>query len=82
MTSVIHFSHLDFLYFSKYSQEDFSFYPRRTPNDSKIDVDLSIREQFNKIKVSDPVRYPAFFELNGYKYELRINKIDEQVYKN
>mgnify|MGYP003965020061 FL=1 len=60
--------------------QDFSFYPRRTPNDSKIDVDLSIRDQFNKIKVLDPVRYPAFFELNGYKYELRINKIDEQVY--
>ncbi len=57
--------------------QDSSFYLKRTPNDSFIDSNLSIKEQFNKIRVLDPDRYPAFFELNGFKYKLRIDKIDE-----
>ena len=57
--------------------QDPSFYSKRTPNDSFIDSNLSIKEQFNKIRVSDPDRYPAFFELNGFKYKLRIDKLDE-----
>ncbi len=58
--------------------QDSSYYSKRSPNDSLIDVNLSIKEQFNKIRVMDPVRYPAFFELNGFKYKLIIDKIDNK----
>lgn len=51
-----------------------SYHRRRTPKDSKIDAHLSIAEQFNKIRVADPKRFPAYFELHGETFELRISK--------
>ena len=51
-----------------------SYYPRRRPADSKIDPDSSLRQVFLQLRVADNVNYPAFFELNGHKYELRISK--------
>ncbi|GAA4364650.1 formyltransferase family protein [Kangiella marina] len=54
-----------------------SYYRKRTPNDSEVDVNKSIKEQFNLLRVCDPNRYPAFFELNGQKYKLFIEKYDE-----
>ena len=51
-----------------------SYYPRRRPVDSKVDPDLSLRQVFRQLRVADNESYPAFFELNGYKYELRISK--------
>lgn len=53
-----------------------SFYPRRTPKDSIIDENLSLREQFNLLRVADNKRYPAFFFHNGYKYILQIYRED------
>jgi methionyl-tRNA formyltransferase len=53
-----------------------TYYPRRTPGDSMIDPNQSIAEQFDKIRVSDPVRYPATFELFGIKYKLIVEKVD------
>ena len=54
-----------------------SYYSRRSPNDSKIDPTQSIVNQFDKIRVCDPVRYPAFFELHGKKYKLILEKISD-----
>lgn len=51
-----------------------SFYPRRGPRDSCIDPDKSIREQFHLFRVADNTRYPVWFEMNGKKYLLRIEK--------
>lgn len=51
-----------------------SFYPKRTPLDSQLDIDKSIRENFNLLRVCDNKRYPAFFELDGVKYKLEITK--------
>ncbi|MGI9519645.1 MAG: hypothetical protein ACR2NP_21510, partial [Pirellulaceae bacterium] len=48
--------------------------PRRTPEDSRLDADKSLREQFNLLRICDNQRYPAFFELDGNRYELRITK--------
>lgn len=53
-----------------------SAYRRRTPADSRLDVQRSIAEQFDLLRVCDPVRFPAFFEFRGHKYRLRIDKID------
>jgi len=51
-----------------------TYYPRRSPKDSKLDMDRTIREQFNLLRVVDNKRYPAFFEHKGQKYSIQINK--------
>ena len=51
-----------------------SYYPRRTAEDSKLDPSKSIAEQFNLLRVADPMRYPAFFEFQGHFYEIKIRK--------
>jgi methionyl-tRNA formyltransferase len=53
-----------------------SYYTRRTPEDSQIDPSKSIASQFDRIRVCDPNRFPAFFELHGKKYKLILEKID------
>ena len=54
-----------------------SYYSRRTPSDSEINPYQSIASQFNKIRVCDPNRFPAFFELYGKKFKLILERIDE-----
>jgi methionyl-tRNA formyltransferase len=49
-----------------------SFYKRRTPKDSELNIDESIRDQFNLFRVCDNERYPAFFILGSKKYTLKI----------
>lgn len=49
-----------------------TFYKKRTPKDSKIDVNDSIVNQFNLLRVVDNERYPAYFEHRGYKYIIKI----------
>jgi methionyl-tRNA formyltransferase len=53
-----------------------SFYPKRNPEDSELDPDKTLKEQFNLLRVVDNERYPAFFKLNGQKYILKIYKDD------
>jgi methionyl-tRNA formyltransferase len=55
-----------------------SYYPKRTPVDSRIDVNKSIAEQFDLIRVCDPNRFPAYFEHLGFRYTLKLEKIHEQ----
>lgn len=51
-----------------------TYYPKRSPADSQIDAKKSIEEQFDLIRVCDPDRYPAYFELHGHKYTIRLEK--------
>lgn len=51
-----------------------SWYPRRRPEDSKLDPHLSLAEQFDLLRVSDPNRYPAYFEHRGCSYDIVIKK--------
>lgn len=51
-----------------------TYNPRRKPNDSQLDPDRSITSQFDQIRVCDPIRYPAYFELYGHKYKLILEK--------
>lgn len=53
-----------------------TYYSRRTPEDSKIDPDKNIVDQFDLIRMCDPDRYPAWFELHGQKYKVRLEKLD------
>lgn len=54
-----------------------SYYPRRRAEDSRLDVDLALREQFNLFRVVDNDRYPAFFEIDGFRYRLLVSR-DQQ----
>lgn len=49
-------------------------YRKRDPEDSRIDPKKTIADQFDLIRVADPVRYPCFFEHLGYRYSLKIEK--------
>ena len=51
-----------------------TYYPRRRPKDSELDVNKSIKDQFNLFRVVDNQRYPAFFRYCNHKYVLTIDK--------
>jgi methionyl-tRNA formyltransferase len=52
-----------------------TYFTKRKPTDSQIDPYRSIISQFDLIRVCDPERFPAYFEFNGYKYKLILEKI-------
>ena len=54
-----------------------SWHRRRGPEDSRLDPDRSIAGQFDLLRVVDNQRYPAFFDLRGHRYILRIEKADK-----
>ena len=54
-----------------------TYYPKRTPQDSQLNPNKTIAEQFNLIRVCDPNRFPAFFEIHGKKYKLTLEKLDD-----
>lgn len=53
-----------------------SFYRKRNVEDSKLDINKTISEQFNLLRVVDNERYPAFFIKDGVKYILKIEKAE------
>lgn len=53
-----------------------SFYKKRKPEDSELDCNKTIAEQFDTFRVVDNERYPAYFNYKGQKYKLKIEKYD------
>lgn len=51
-----------------------SFYPRRKPKDSQLDVNRSLAEQFDLLRVVDNDRYPTFIEISSSTYKILIFK--------
>lgn len=51
-----------------------TFYAKRTPKDSELDIHKTIDEQFNLLRICDNDNYPAFFIKNGVRYDLKISK--------
>ena len=47
-------------------------YRRRNPEDSCLDLNRTIAEQFNLLRVVDNEKYPAFFERGGNRYKITI----------
>ena len=45
----------------KEQQGEETYYPKRTPKDSELDINKSISEQFNLLRVCDNERYTAWF---------------------
>ena len=52
-----------------------TFYRRRNPSDSQLDLDKTIRDQFNLLRICNNDDWPAFFELDGVRYTLKIDKV-------
>lgn len=55
-----------------------TYHVKREPQDSKIDINKTIDEQFNQLRVADPNRFPAFFVRNGQRYEISIKKVENE----
>ena len=51
-----------------------SYYPKRSPKLNKIDINKSIKDQFNLIRLSDNKFYQNYFFLRNKKYFLKIYK--------
>lgn len=51
---------------------------KRTPADSQLDLNKTIAEQFNLLRVVDSIRYPAFFEYQGKRYLVKIEKDESE----
>ena len=59
-----------------------SYFPRRTPVDSRIDLELPLRDEFNLLRVCDNTRYPAWFEYAGARYTLGISRVEQDENEN
>lgn len=55
-----------------------SFYKKRTPADSELEMDKSLKDQFNLLRIVDNDRFPAFFRYRGRKYILKIRAADKE----
>jgi methionyl-tRNA formyltransferase len=55
-----------------------SFYAKRTSKDSELDINKTINEQFNLLRIVDNESYPAFFYKNGKKYILKIEESEDE----
>jgi len=53
-------------------------FPRRTPKESEININKSISEQFNILRVADDERYPCFFNYKKFRYKISLTKIDTE----
>ncbi|MCK9201492.1 MAG: hypothetical protein M0P59_08290 [Gallionella sp.] len=51
---------------------------KRSPADSKLDPYRTIAEQFNLLRVVDSKRYPAFFDYQGMRYLIKIEKVENE----
>jgi methionyl-tRNA formyltransferase len=59
-----------------------SFYPRRTADDSEIDLTKPLIEQINLLRICCNKEYPPFFFYQGKKYILNIFSEQEEHEKN
>ena len=59
------------------SNKDESYFNKRNLDDSIIDPQKSILEQFNLLRVADENRYPAFFYHLDHKYKIILKKFDD-----
>lgn len=54
-----------------------SFYKKRTVEDDKVDNNRTLSEIFDHLRICDPERFPAWFEVRGRRFNLRIEPRDE-----
>ena len=52
-----------------------TYYRRRNKNDSKLNINLSIKKQFNLLRINDNHNYPSFFSYLGSKYIIKLYRL-------
>lgn len=75
---LIEFAIQTFESLQKYPQDsnvEVTHHPKRNPSDSEIDINQSICEQFDLIRVCDPKRFPAHFHHRGEAYKIILEKL-------
>lgn len=55
-----------------------AYMAKRTPADSQLDPHKTIAEQFSLLRVVDSQRYPAFFDYQGRRYLIKIEKVENE----
>lgn len=64
---------LSYPYFSRQKQiGKETFYPRRSLMDGELDINKSLKEQFNLLRIGNNENWPSFFFIDGRKYFLKI----------
>jgi len=56
------------------------YMPKRLPENSQLDPNKTIAEQFDLLRIVDSQRYPAFFNYRGKSYVIKIEKIENEQY--
>jgi methionyl-tRNA formyltransferase len=51
---------------------------KRSPEDSQLDPNKTIAEQFNILRVADSQRYPAFMNWQNKRYMIKIEKVENE----
>lgn len=77
MTWAIH-NHADIVPEVQDVNEIPTYWPRRSAQDSRLEIEKSIEEQFDLLRLCDPDRYPAYFEMHGRKYKLILEYFDDE----
>lgn len=52
-----------------------TWYSRRTPADSELDIKESIAANFDLLRTVDPERYPAWFDFRGQRFTLHLRAV-------
>lgn len=51
-----------------------SFYKKRSSQESELDINKTIKEQFNLLRICSNEEYPAFFNIDGHQFILKISE--------
>lgn len=54
-----------------------TYYPKRKPSDSELDLSKSLISQFNLMRVADYERYPPYVVIDGRKILFKLEAADE-----
>jgi len=54
-----------------------TFYRRRTPNDSKLNINRSIKRLFNQMRIANNQNWPSYFIYKKKKYIIKIFEANE-----
>ena len=65
--------------FSKKQIGKSTFYRRRYPEDNLLNINKSIKENFNLLRIGNNERFPAHFYYKSKKYIIKIFKEDKLI---
>ena len=52
-----------------------TYYRKRTPAHSVVAPETTFAEQFDLLRVANPIRYPAYIDYRGYRYKIVLEKV-------